>query len=364
MRGHLIGVLLLVAAVSGCQAGVPSLEQVAVKYVGSDTTLPQRVGATVVLDRQGHDELRQVCREQGIGYWRIYNVFTVSRPAIEATDQTLIAEDGTPPKGRMARRGFYSPAWEPMRQAKIDAIVEDVTRTRPAGISLDMVRWYMENHTEALSRGKAWEWESVAPDGARASLLSFSFDPATLRRFQSERGVALRADVADGKAAAREILAEYREAWVAWKASLVSQTVAEIREAVHAVDPSIQIMVQLVPWRIEEYDGAIVEVLGQDPRRLRAHADVFSPMTYHALLGRPATWVGAYGNWLREETGTAVWPCIQAMGHGNKDRTPFTPAEVAAAWGAVEAAGLAGIAIYGPRSRDEAVVNALAARRE
>lgn len=264
---------------------------------------------------------------------------------------TLIGEDGSQPQGRMARRRFFSPAWDELREAKIKAIIDDVASSRPDGISLDMVRWYLESDAEDRPRGEAWEWESIGPEGARSRIISFSFDPVTLSRFEADTGIDLP-EGADASAAARKLLTQHKAEWAQWKADQVTQTVAAIRDAVHRIDPDIRIMVQLVPWAESEYSGALKEVVGQDLGGLAQATDVFSPMAYHALLGRSAGWISTYAETLQDRTGVAVWPCIQAMGHQQTDREPFTPTAVISAWKAAVSGDFDYIALYGPREGD------------
>lgn len=342
----------LLAVLLSSPAWVSAFDQVAVKYSGHDAEYLRELGVTVVLDRRGNEFLRQACRAEGIAYWRIYNVFTRSNPSIAESENTMVGEDGNPPQGHMAGRDFFSPAWESMRSAKLKAIVDDVAALRPDGISLDMVRWYLESDTHDRPRREAWEWESIGPDDRRSAMISFSFDGVTLRRFQSETGIRLDAGTDDPQAAARELRTQHNTEWAGWKAAQVTQAVAAIREAVRRVDPDIRIMVQLVPWAETEHGGALQTVTGQDPAGLAGVTDVFSPMTYHALLGRPAGWITTYARQLQERTGVAVWPCIQAMGHGRSDREPFTGEAVEAAWRAVASGPFVGLALYGPHEDD------------
>jgi hypothetical protein len=46
-----------------------------------------------------------------------------------------------------------------------------------------------------------------------------------------------------------------------------------------------------VPWRRDDYDGALTRVAGQDLSALSEVADYLSPMTYSFMLYRPPEWI-------------------------------------------------------------------------
>jgi hypothetical protein len=56
-------------------------------------------------------------------------------------------------------------------------------------------------------------------------------------------------------------------------------------------------------------------VLGIDLEMLAAEVDVFSPMVYHAIMGRTPEWVGENVEWWsRRIAGRArLWPIVQAL---------------------------------------------------
>ena len=72
------------------------------------------------------------------------------------------------------------------------------------------------------------------------------------------------------------------------------------------------------PWNDQEFDGARRRILGLDYDLLKETIDVFSPMVYHARMGRNPDWVKENIKWFcnRLDIGTnsypKVWPIIQA----------------------------------------------------
>ena len=90
-----------------------------------------------------------------------------------------------------------------------------------------------------------------------------------------------------------------------------SPWVAEIAEAVREIDPEILINVHIVPWRRDDFDGALQRVAGQDPAALSKIADFLSPMAYSFMLRRPPEWVASVVEDLGWVADCPILPSIQ-----------------------------------------------------
>ena len=72
------------------------------------------------------------------------------------------------------------------------------------------------------------------------------------------------------------------------------------------------------PWDDQDFEGARRRVLGLDFDLLKETVDVFSPMVYHARMGKKADWVHEHVNWLSnrldigKEPNPKIWPIVQA----------------------------------------------------
>jgi len=336
-----------------------NIANVAVKYAGGDITLLKESGITIVLDRKGDMNLRDECRRSGLKYYRIYNVFYPSRPDIDVEGPQLVSDRGEIPRG--LHKPMVSPASKEIQQAKLNAITCDMQQFKPDGISLDFIRFHLEyeNH-----RSPEWRlgWEEVPQNALTKNFISFSFDSSTLKRFQEDTAVVLRAGVNDSVKAAQEIFAEHSGQWTRWKCSLITNMVAELRKRALAINPDMKVMIHFVPWRVDEFDGALGKIVGQDPIELAEYVDIFAPMMYRPFLNRETSWIGEYTSYLQKKTGKKVWPCIQAMPielQEHFDLPRFAISTLRADWLSAAASGTDGITLYGPSGSDTKTFKAL-----
>jgi len=71
------------------------------------------------------------------------------------------------------------------------------------------------------------------------------------------------------------------------------------------------INIHVVPWRRDDYDGALGRVAGQDPAALSEFADYLSPMAYSFMLERPPEWVASVVEDIDWVADCPVLPSIQ-----------------------------------------------------
>jgi hypothetical protein len=209
--------------------------------------------------------------------------FPQSRPVI-ATGQLLEKED------------WYcgvNPSTLEVRQAQLDALEKLLTDYAIDGVWLDFIRW-------------PCHWE--APDPQRPQT---SFDPGTLTRFSRETGIDLPGD--DPAVAARLLLNRHQAAWTNWRCRQIIDWVAAAKRIVERLRPDAHLGLFGIPWRLADFDGAILKVVGQDYQALAEYVDVFSPMVYHLMCGQPPAWIDAVSREIADLTGKPVWPIIQAV---------------------------------------------------
>lgn len=120
------------------------------------------------------------------------------------------------------------------------------------------------------------------------------------------------------KAKAQWILSEKDKEWRDWRCSVILDWAQEFRKIINEERPGTLLGLYHCPWDDEEFDGARRRILGLDYDLLRNAFDVFSPMVYHARMGRDAEWVEENIQWfskrIRAEKHKApkVWPIVQA----------------------------------------------------
>ena len=79
--------------------------------------------------------------------------------------------------------------------------------------------------------------------------------------------------------------------------------VAELRDRLR---PDVRISLAALPWRPEDHDNAVYEVVGQDFEALAEVIDVFNPMSYYLLSERPVAWIGEVNEYFARITGRPV----------------------------------------------------------
>lgn len=163
------------------------------------------------------------------------------------------------------------------------------------GVWLDFIRW--------LCR-----WENPTPQ-----LLHTSFDEATLRRFATD------CDLNSKQLQAWHIdpntHPDYTKQWHDWRIGQITSWVAAARAVVDAIRPTATLGLFAIPWRQQDFSGAIQTVIGQDFAALAPYIDIFSPMTYHLMCGQSVPWIGTMAEELIGLTGKQVCPIVQSVDH-------------------------------------------------
>jgi hypothetical protein len=226
-----------------------------------------------------------------------------------------------------ARDGWYVPVCPnhpQVRAAHLAAIGRLLDRRGKEidGLWLDFIRYPVR-------------WEAEQP-----RLQQLCFCRHCLNLFLHEQRVAY--SPVETRAIAAAILQERRDEWVDWKCACIAQFVQAVRAELAARDLPIQLGMFSLPWRRSDHDGAIRTVAGQDLGQLAATVDTFSPMVYHQLCYRPASWIAEVVEEVRGWTKQPVLPIIQSL----DQPAPMPPAELDAALGWAFATPSAGVMIF------------------
>ena len=103
------------------------------------------------------------------------------------------------------------------------------------------------------------------------------------------------------------------EEWTAWKCSHIVSIIKDLKDLVQRGGRELALGMNLVPWRLDEYNGALRGVLGQDPALLAPLLDYLSPMCHQGLVNRPVEWVGQTIDYFKDLTGKGILPIVQAF---------------------------------------------------
>lgn len=180
-----------------------------------------------------------------------------------------------------------TPTCHKVRQKKLKEIKETIEEFDVDGIWLDFIRW-------------PTRWEVPDPD-----LLDVGFDQESLKQFEKEFSTYSSKAFSDLSRVPKD------QSWSNWKCSVITSFVKEVRALIDQSGKDITLGLFAVPWQEEDFEGSIMTVIGQDFKALSQYVDVFSPMTYHAMCGKDASWIHDTVRYFNQMTGKPILPLIQ-----------------------------------------------------
>lgn len=164
-----------------------------------------------------------------------------------------------------------------VRELKLREIEEVVKKFDIDGIWLDFIRY-------------PCHWEVKEPN-----LMETCFCKYCLDKFEEENEEPFSPSL--------------RDVWIQWKCEKITEFVAEVSGITK--DQRKILGLFGVPWKESDFGGAIKSVIGQDFEKLAEYVDIFSPMTYHKMCHRSASWVSDHVAYLSELTQKPILPLVQ-----------------------------------------------------
>ena len=170
-----------------------------------------------------------------------------------------------------------------------------LTKFDVAGVFMDYVHWHAQ-------------FEDPNP-----VLPETCFCASCVAKFTKDAGIEIPAGPVPERA--RRILAEHEPQWRTWRCRQLVEWARLCRGVIRKHRPAALLGVYHCPWTDTDFAGARRRILGIDVDMLAAEVDVFSPMVYHAIMGRPPAWVGENVEWWSQRlAGRArLWPIVQAL---------------------------------------------------
>jgi hypothetical protein len=193
---------------------------------------------------------------------------------------------------------FVCPSREDYRQQRAREALSVLRKARPDGLSLDFIRHFVF-------------WEMVRPEGNVDPLDTTCFCPHCLGRFQRETGIGLPAEAVTAPSAAEWLFAHQREAWIRWRAGLITKWVRDLAQEARRIAPHTIVGVHVVPWGPDDYDDGRLRVAGQDVEALAPLVDYLSPMCYAHMLYREPGWVARVAGELAGRVRAPILPSIE-----------------------------------------------------
>ncbi|MCX7796314.1 MAG: putative glycoside hydrolase [bacterium] len=191
-----------------------------------------------------------------------------------------------------------NPAIDWYRDKKSNEIRETLQNYNIDGLWLDFIRY-------------PCHWEVPNP-----KLEQSSFDEGSIKKFEKYIGTVIPGTAIQDKA--RWILNEKLEDWTKWKCEQITSFCRDARKIIKDINPKAILGIFSVPWREDQFGGAILKIIAQDFKALSQYVDIFSPMVYHLMCGFPVSWIKDYSLYLRNKTGKLVVPIVQAVDEPSK----------------------------------------------
>lgn len=166
------------------------------------------------------------------------------------------------------------------------------------GIWMDYVHWHAQFE----------EPEPILPETC--------FCNHCLDDFSIDSGIEIPDGITSKKAL--WILNNHDESWRNWRCKVIYDWTYEIKSIIKEIKPGALLGLYHCPWNNQEFNGARRRILGLDYNLLKETIDVFSPMVYHARMGREPDWVKENIQWfsnhlnIKKDSYPKVWPIVQA----------------------------------------------------
>jgi len=257
------------------------------------------------------DGFLSAAERTGTGIFVIFPVFYAPDELAADPDLWAVTADGARAKEDWVE--FACPSRSDFRKQRIEEAREIVRELHPTGLSIDFIRHFVF-------------WEMVGPERDPATLPDSCYCSDCLEAFAARISAEDDLTALDAHDAAAWIAANAASEWVRFKSDTITTMVEEIASAVREVDPDILINIHAVPWRADDYDGAVTRIAGQNRAALGAVADYLSPMCYSFMLHRPPEWVASVVDDVAHHAGCPVLPSIQ-VATAYREGDVFEPAE-------------------------------------
>jgi len=193
---------------------------------------------------------------------------------------------------------FICPARVDYRKQRIEYIRGLIKELDPDGISIDFIRYFVY-------------WEKVYPDQSLSSIPNTCFCSDCIQKFQKDTNIMIPQRLVDTRERAKWIAGKHIQEWTDWKCDVITTMVKDIADEARRKKPDILINVHTVPWRENDFGGAIKIIAGQDLVGIASHTDFISPMCYSHMLKRKPAWIHSVAEDFFSHTKSEVIPSIQ-----------------------------------------------------
>jgi len=231
-----------------------------------------------------------------IGTFAILPIFYAQEELEKDSSLFAITQFGTIAEKEWVK--FVCPSQKQFIINKIKYISMFVKEHNPTGISLDFIRHFSY-------------WEKIYSNTNIDSLPNTCFNESCIIEFCYSNNILYPNNYKSANEKYKWIRNNYFEKWIEWKCNLISETVKSIVTEVKMINPHIKINLHAVPWRQDDFGGAIISVIGQDLKELAKYVDYISPMTYSHMLKRKPKWIHSVVEDAANVSDAKILPSIQ-----------------------------------------------------
>jgi len=299
-------VLLLIAPLFAMDSGQDFTEKVEIRGVyGNPKPLWDKghklneLGINAVFTHSGsiNKEMAQRVRKEGAKLFAEFATLNGKNYVEEHPEAWAINEKGKKVEAASWFMGVC-PNNADFRQYRFNQLKELLSSYKLDGVWMDYVHWHAQFE----------EPEPILPETCFCEDCLHAFSKAT----------ALEIPKGNIPAKAEWILKNHDKKWRDWRCTVIYDWSLKMREIIDEQSPETLLGLYHCPWNDEEFDGARRRTLGLDYEMLKKTIDVFSPMVYHARMGRKPQWVAENIEWFSKKLNVGdnsnlkIWPIVQA----------------------------------------------------
>lgn len=253
--------------------------------------LEHGVNAVFVYPNENEDVLKQI-KSAGVALYQSMGVFVGKSDYQQHPEWRPLGVSGAPIK---PNEWYFplSPNHPALREQRLQRFKQRLQNPYIDGVWLDFIRFPLR-------------WENGAPAFEQAC-----FSPQSLDAFTEFSGIQPQGGSTKEKA--QWILANHPEQWTAFKVGSIRAWVQDAAAVRDSLRKDVKLGLFGVPYSLDEYDGALRRIVGQDYALLAKHLDIISPMIYHRMIAQPVERIRDLTLALRQSTGKPVWPVLQTM---------------------------------------------------
>jgi len=252
--------------------------------------------AFVSASLDSNSEFRKLAKKHNITTFIILPIFYNHEELQKRPNLFAITDEGK--KANDEWVSFVCPTRRDYQKQRIKYIKNLIKELNPDGISIDFIRYFIF-------------WEKIYPERTLKSLANTCFDTHCLKKFQKDTKILIPENLETTAKIASWIKENNLLQWVNWKCYIITSMVRDIVEEAKRIKPGILINIHLIPWRKNDFDGAIKIIAGQDFQEISKYVDFLSPMCYHHMLKRTPSWIGAVVKDIYDQTNSKIIPSIQ-----------------------------------------------------